>query len=374
MATAKVVPSNINQIYTLVNDVFAQATGNQTLKALDTTGLVAMGELLANQPFGVDAFTNVLVQRIGRTIMVDRAYTNNLKVLMYDDFEYGSVVQKLDVEIPDAVSDDSLDITDGDSVDMYVVKKPTTIQQFFNKRSTSCRFITIQRQWVKDAFRSANEMASFIAMIFTKIQNAMELTMENLGKLTMCTFACNSGTNQVINLVSMYNALAGTTLTASDAMRNEPFLRWAIGELNMYSDYITEMSVLYNKGGALRHTPKDRQLYIGASAFENALRTQMLYGAYHDGYLAHKTTQAVGFWQNEQDRLSMQITFDDKTVKLDNVIGLLFDREAMGTFRHETEVLTTPVNARGRYYNTFWFEDQMQFNDFRENGLVFTLN
>lgn len=374
MAGVLLNKANIAQIYDLVNEVFTSATGNTALKALDTTGLVAMGETLLDSPFGVESFTNTLVQRIGRVIMVDRAYTNNLKVLMYDDFEYGAVVQKVDVEVPDAVEDESLDLTDGDSVDMYVISKPKPVQSFFNKRSTSCRYITIQRKWIKDAFRSAGDMASFIAMVFTKIRNKMELTMENLGKLTMATFATQSSGTQVRNMVTEYNTKLGKTLTPGAAYYDADFLRFLIGELNLARRYLTEYSTLYNKEGALRHTPYDRQIYVGLAEIETAMNTQMLYGAYHDQYLRYIKTVDVGFWQNEQSRSSMSITFDGDTQNLENVIGILFDREAMGTFRHEEDVLTTPVNARGRYYNTFWFEDQIQFCDFRENGIVFTLN
>lgn len=366
--------ANIAQIYDLVNDVFESATGNANLKALDTTGLVAMGKQLDSTIFGFESFTNMLIQKVGRMIFVDRAYTNNLKVLMYDDFEYGAVVQKVDVEIPEAVEDKSLDLTDGDSIDMYVIAKPKPVQTFFNKRGTSCRYITIQRKWLKDAFRSANEMASFIAMVFTRIQNAMELTMENYGKLTMATFASMSSGTQVRNLVSEFNASRGETLTAKSAMYNEGFLRFMIGELNLARRYLTEYSTLYNKEGALRHTPYDRQIYVGLAEVEVAMRTNMLYGAYHDNYLQYVKTVDVGFWQNEKDRSTISISFENETNTVNNVVGLLFDREAMGTYRHETDVLTTPINARGRYYNTFWFEDQMQFIDFRENGIVFTLN
>lgn len=367
-------PGAINQVYTLVNEAFKQATGSANLSALDTSGLVAMGVKLEQSVFGYENFTNTLVQLIGRTIMVDRAYTNNLKVLMYDDFEYGAVVQKLDVEIPDAVEDVSVDLTDGDSIDMYVIKKPKPVQTFFNKRSTSCRYITIQRKWIKDAFRSANEMASFIGMIFTKIRNAMELTMENFGKLTMATFATQSGTAQVRNLVTEYNNSRTASLTAKSALFDPAFLRFMIGELKNARMDITEYSTLFNKEGALRHTPPDRQIYVGLSRIQTAMETEMLYGAYHDQYLKYVKTANVGFWQSEQDRATMSITFGSDTKTIENVVGLLFDREAMGTFRHEEDVLTTPVNARGRYYNTFWFEDQMQFCDYRENGIVFTLN
>ena len=55
-------------------------------------------------------------------------------------------------------------------------------------------------------------------------------------------------------------------------------------------------------------------------------------------------------------------------------MGFIFDKYALGTHRAEEETLTTPLNASGRYFNTFHFAEQLWFNDLSENGIVFCLD
>ena len=368
-----------NQIYSIVNLVAKQTLGSQAITATDTSTLVALGDSILSSAANTENFMNTLVQRIGRTIVSYRKYDSQLKGLIFDDMQWGAIVQKVKVAMPEVTQDVSYDLVDGQSVDMYVVRKPKVKQKFFVIRTPYSCFISMQQWQLKEAFTSATAMGSFISAVFGEVKNALELSIENLGRLTMANFMALTGSSQRINLVSNYNAATGKNITAATAMFDEPFLRYAIGQMNRYKKKLRAMSTLYNKEGETRHTPDAMQKFAILDEFQTALETQVEYAAFHDSYVKMDATMEVPYWQSVESPMDINLTVDNGSggtddVELKNIVGFLFDRDALGTYRHEEEVLTTPVNARGRYVNTFWHENQMWFNDLSENGIVFTLN
>lgn len=368
-----------NQIYELVNNIAEQTLGNTTLKATDTSTLVALGESILNSTGNTENFMKTLVQRIGRTIVSYRKYTNSLKGIVYNDIEWGAIVQKIKVDMPKMVEDDAYELVDGQSIDMYKVKKPVAKQKFFVNRTPYSTYISIQEFQLKEAFTSASAMGSFISAIFGEVQNSLELSIENLGRLTIANYIASTGTAQRIDLVTEYNAATGKTMTADKALYDEPFLRFAIGRMNRMKKKLTAMSTLYNKEGETRHTPLADQRFAILDDFQTACETQVQYAAFNAEYVKLESNIMVPYWQAVDEPSSIDLTVSDgaggtSAVQLDNIVGFLFDKEALGTYRKEEAVLTTPMNARGRYTNTFWHEKQMWFNDLSENGIVFTLN
>lgn len=375
MPTAATNGSNNVQVYDIVNEVASQSIGKTAIKVVDTNSLVALGEQVFASNNSVEGFTNTLVQRIGRTIISFRAYTNQLRGIVMDDMEWGRIVQKVKVEMPTATPDMSYELTDGESVDMFIVNRPKTKQKFFSKNTPYDFYVTIQRFMLKEAFLSAGKMESFLAAVYGEVRNALELAMENQGKLCVANYIGNTKAAQVLNLVTMYNTASGQAITANTAVFDNAFLRWATGIINLYRKRLTSMSVQYNSEGETRHTPFAMQVMMLAAEFETAIETQVSYAAFHNEYVRADYNLSIPYWQAEQNPLQIDVTNSGgKEVKIQNVIGFLFDRDALGCFRREDDVLTTPVNARARYFNTFWHETQSWFNDMSENGIVFTLN
>lgn len=369
-----------NQIYSLVNKIAKETIGSDAIDATDTSSLVALGNLVLSSSANTENFMNALVQRIGRTIISYRKYTSKLRGLVKDDMEWGAIVQKIKVSMPEMIEDKSYDLEDGKSVDMYVVQKPKAKQKFFAIRTPYSMFITMQEWQLKEAFTSASTMGSFISAIFGEVQNALELGIENLGRLTMANYMALTGDSQRIHLLSDYNEIMGTTLNADQAKMNEAFLRYAIGQMNLYSNRLENMSVLYNTEGEVRHTPKSAQVFAILDEIEMLMQTQVQYAAFHDQYVKREANISVPYWQGASNPYGIELTVQDseksstKGVSMNNIIGFLFDRDALGTYRQEESVLTTPVNARGRYANTFWHEKQLWFNDLSENGIIFCLD
>lgn len=368
----------VNDISGLVESIISQAMGETALAGVNTSSLVSMGNMVLTSNVNVELFLNTLVQRIGRTVISTRAYTNKLADMVLNDFEYGAILQKLKVKMPDVEEDESYNLEDGKSVDHYRVRKPKAEQRFFSSQTPYQLPITIQKIRLKEAFLSESAMSGFIGAIFTEVRNKLEMSLENLGRLCIANFMANEP--NTINLLSDYNTAFGKTLTASNAMGNPDFLRYAIRRIKYVMDSMTDMRTDFNKQGFERHTPVVLQRARLISDFMYALETTVDYAAFNDQYIRLRDGYSMmNFWQNPQNPYSIQITpatYDGvgTEVTVENIVGVIYDRDALGIYKQEEEVETTPINAAGLYYNTFWHAKQLWFNDTSENFVMFTLN
>lgn len=369
---------NTEQIYELVNEVGEQALGKTAISVVDTSSLVALGDAILSSQTNTEIFTNTLVQRIGLSIVDFRAYRNKMAKLVLNDFQFGAIVQKIKVDMPEATEEESTDLVDGESIDMFKVAKPKVKQKLFVSRTPYKFFVTIQTTWLEEAFTSETAMGSFISAIYGEVQNKLEVTLENLGRLSMCNYIANAGETQVVNLVTDYNTKTGNTLTADTALFDADFLRYAIGQINLISTKMSTMSTLYNKEEETRHTPFESQFYATLADFTQQLATVVQYGAFNEKYVNKVTDLDVPYWQNAKSPFTIKVNVlgeageAEKTVN--NVVAFIFDRNALGTYKRKHKVINTPINASGDYFNVYWHEQQLWFNDLSENGVIFTLN
>ena len=375
----------VNQIYELCNQVFQQMTGRTDIEAVDSASLVAMGNEVSNLGKS-DLWLNTLARRIGLTIDTYRVYRNKFSDLYRTQVEWGALVQKLTVEMPDAVADDMYKVgqMNGQALDHYIINNPKAKQKIFDKETPYSFFITMQEKMLTEAFLNAGAMASFVNQVFGKVQNKIEVVLEDLARVALVNMMCNLSVKQEIKLVTLYNSKTGSTLNPQTALFDPAFMRFAIGMMNNIASKLETMSVLFNADSYDRFTPKSEQRFYVLADFITQLETVVQYAAFGPQYVNKPVDIAVPYWQGVKDGddindiavLSKVIgKVDSKVDKtIENVVAVLFDREAIGTFRQEEKVLTTPVNARGAYYNTFWHEKQMWFNDMSENAVIFTLN
>lgn len=373
-----------NQIYEIVNDVAEQTMGESALAATDTVSLVAMGNAILSSSTNTECFIDTLVQRIGRTMISYRPYKSQLGLMAVSDMTMGAIMQKIKVQMPTAVEDVTTQLIDGQSIDQYIVSKPKANQKLFVKRTPYTFYITIQKKWLREAFTSETAMGSFISAIYGEVENALELSQENLARLCMANFMAtiSTATNRVINLVTEYNALVLTSeqVTATNAMINESFLRFALGRMNNISKKMKTMSVLYNDGTETRHSPEGDQRFVSLVDFQTALETQVQWAAFHDQYVKKQNGIEVPYWQAAQSPMDINLVIEgddgeeEESTTLSNIVAFIHDRDALGTYRKEVDVATTPLNARGMYTNQFWHMNDLYFNDISENGVIFTLN
>lgn len=367
------------QIYSLVNSVNSQAFGSSALAVADTSGLIALGNTVLSSSTNTEAFLNTLAQRIGRTILRYRDYRNKLGDMVLNDFEYGAILQKIKVVMPAAESDEMYGLTNGQSVDHYKVAKPQTVQKLFVTRTPYQYHITIQRETLKEAFLTETAMGAFISTVFGEVRNAIEVGLENLARVTLATAIAEvSGTaGRVVNLVTDYNTETGSSLTAATAVHSPAFMAYAIARMNSVRDGMTDMSTVYNDGSVETFTPAEDLRVRVISAFHRRLETVVQYAAFHDQLVEYDGVYTVlNFWQSEKTPYGVNIKKPSNATAttVSNVVAMIADRDAMGIYKIDEDILTTPVNAAGAYYNTYWHEKQLRFIDLSENIVIFTLN
>lgn len=380
----------VEQVYPIVNSLFKQMTGLQGIEAVDTNSLVAMGSLINNLGKN-DLYLNSLARRIGRTITDYRTYSTLYLDLARSNIEWGAIVQKIHAEMPEATDCKIYEVgfLDGQSVDQWIISNPKASQKLFDKETPYSFFITISTKMLKDAFLSEGAMQHFISIIFLQVQNKISVVMEELGRLCVNNFILNVENRQHLHLVSMYNAeVPGANLTSASCIHDADFLRYTIGIINMMSKKFEDMSVLYNKESRQKFTPKKYQRLYLLSDFMERIKTVVSYAAFHKDDITARPNITIPFFQSNS-LINTPNYFEDITTisgsvqgangtseekTLNNVLGVMFDHDAMGTFREEETVLTTPINARAAYYNTFWHERPLWFNDMAENGIVFFLD
>lgn len=385
-----------NQIYTIVNEVASQAMGTKAIAVVDNAGLIALGNTVLGSDATKNNFINALTDRIGRTIVSFRAYHSHFPDFERDSIEWGNILQKLKVGMPDAEADESYDLTDGTSVDQYKVNKPKTNQLLFTNESPWQTHITVHLDALEKAFVSSDAMGAFISGMFGEVQNRIELAMEELSMTCVNNFMAEvisreeDRPNRVINLVTLYKEATGVDHTTEplNALDDENFLKFVVRKINTISSTFEYMTrEVYNdtdfgSPGALtsgvytRHTPKSEQRMMLFIDMVNALKTNINSKAFNMEQVAIDIPfKTVPFWQSLQTPSDIKIkpSSGKAAVNKSLVMGILYDREAMGTFKKKYKSLTSPVNAAGQYYNVFYHMITMYYNDLTENAVVFLL-
>lgn len=382
-----------NQIYTIVNEVNAEAFGSANISVVDSQGLVSLGDTVLSSTTNTEAFLNTLVQRIGRTIISFRQYRNKLADMVVDDFEYGAILQKIRVHLTEAETDPAYALTDGQSVDPWKINKPNVDQKLFITRTPYMFSVTIARKQLKEAFLSESAMGAFIGAVFGQVRNSIEVSLENLGRhcisnmigeFTPATPEGGTATtlNHEVALCTLYNNARGYESTDAGYVNedtclfDEAFMRFAVQTMKTYSDNMTDMSTLYNDGGIETFTPRDEQRLKVLASFERALETVVQYSAFNEEMVRLNAFSTLNFWQSAQDPSYVMVNraSDGALVSKTHIVGVLYDRDALGMYKKDEDVLTTPVNAKGLYYNTFYHQMELWFNDTSENFVYFTLN
>lgn len=383
------------QIYTIVNEVAKQAMGSSDIAVVDNTGLIALGNTLLGSNDTKNNFINALTDRIGRTIVSFRAYHSHFPDFERDAIEWGNILQKLKIAMPDAESDQSYDLTNGASVDQYKINKPKVNQLLFSSETPWQTHITIHQKNLKKAFLSAESMGIFISGVFGEVQNRIELAMENLSMDCVNNYIAEivsrkkDKPTRVVKLITEYLNKTGVDLNTNPtkALDDEDFLKYVVRRINSLSINFEYMSSgIFNHGEAFsskddvsvitRHTPKSEQRMMLFIDLVNALKTNINSKAFNMEQVAVDIPfQTVPFWQSMKtpSNINVKISSTGETITQSNVMGILYDREAMGTFKKDYISSTSPFNSAGLYYNVFYHMLTMYYNDLSENAVIFLL-
>lgn len=383
----------INQLATVLTSIARQATGADVLTPTNTAEFVSVGQTVLKA--GYDPVLNSISQVLTRTIYSIRPYEAKFRGLAMGEERWGNIVRKLNIADSAWEDDDRMNLVDGQSVDMYVVKKPSILQTNFYGANVYQRHYTIFKDQLDTAFTGPDQFGSFLSLVSTNAQDQIEQARESIARMIIANFIggkISGDAGNVIHLVTEYNAEAGTTLNSQTVKQPEnwtSFVKWMAARIETLSDYMTERTQKYHinvNGKALsRHTPKSRQKVYLYNPSVNQIDSEVRSGVFHNKFLRIVDFEGVNFWQSIDTPGSISVTpiylqadgtltSPENAITQSNIFGVMFDDEAMGYNIGSTWTSPTPFNARGGYSNMWYHFTGKYFNDFTENGIVLLLD
>lgn len=375
------------QLFNLVNQATSEVLGRTAILQEDLTNVVDVGTELFNAN-AVDNYVKELINAIGKIIFVARPYTGRVPSVLMDNWEFGSVVEKVTFEMAEATENESWQLENGASYDTNIFYKPKVSVKFFNKATTFEVPISITELQVKESFNNETQLNSFVSGIYTMIENSLMVKTDALVMRTINNFigeTIHEGNSvRDVKLLTMYNELnegkeGFVELEMAQALRDLDFLKFASYTIKTYIDMMKDMSVLFNMGGKERHTPSDLLHVVLLSDFARASDVYLQSDTYHKELVALPRYEVVTHWQGVGTdlRLENKSRIDIKTsegneVNESGIIGVMFDRDALGISQYNRRVRSHYVE-KAEFWNNWYKQDARYFNDFNENFVVFRL-
>lgn len=392
----------VEKIYTLINSVSNEVLGKTDIVQEDLTGIVDLGTELFNQN-AVDNYVKSLVNHIGKVVFVNRPYSGKVPSVLMDAWEFGSVLEKISADVPVAEENDTWNLKDGTEYKQDVFHKPTVTAKFFNSKVTFEVPVSITERQIKESFSNAAQLNGFISMIYTAVEKSMTIkadalimhTINNMIAETVLADAqafgvkeagdmtgadlSSASTARCVNLLKLYNDKKGasTELTAAKAITDPDFIRFASYVMGTYADRLQSISTVFNVGGKERFTPKDMLHVVLLSDFAKAAQTYLYSDTFNRGDVLLPQAETVPFWQGSGHNYEFASTghikvkeSGGKAVEISGVLGVMFDRDALGVCNLDRRV-TTNYNAKAEFFNNYYKFDAGYFNDTNENFVVF---
>lgn len=388
----------VEQIYSIVNTITSEILGSSAVVNEDLSNVVEIGETISN--LGSAAFENYtrsLIDHIGRVVFVNRPYSGSAPSVLMDAWEYGSILEKIQAEMPEAQQNDSWELTDNYVYEQDRFKKPNVSAKFFNSKTTFETQMSFAERQVKSAFDSVSQLNAFFSMIDTAIYNGQTVKTDGLIMRVINNaiantinaeftggsgYAASSGV-RAVNLLYLYNqAHSNNTIASlSAAMSNPEFIRFSAYTMSLYQDRMRKLSNLFNIGGKSRFTPSDRLHFIMLNDFAKAADIYNQSDTYHNEFTKLPNAETVPYWQgsgtgyalNSISNINVKVNVEGggtQTINVNGILGVMFDRDALGVCNQDRRV-TTHYNARAEFFNNWYKVDAQYFNDFNENCVVF---
>lgn len=383
----------VNQAATVFNEIVHQATGQTNLKVTDTSSFVSAATTVLLT--GYDKLLTAMSQVLTRTIFSIRPYNAKFAGLRASPERFGNHTRKVNYLDDDFEDSPAFELQQGQSIDMYAVNKPRVVQTNFYGFNTYAKHKTFYDNQLDMALRNPEEWAQFFNGVMVNINSQIEQVHENVARATIANFI--GGVNVAnpscaVHLLTEYNTLTGQELTVNDIYKSDNFIafvRWLYARIEVFSNRLTERTQLWHVNivgnEVKRHTPKNKQKVYLFNDFMSQARTMVLSDLFQRDSMKMVDYEGVNFWQAIDSPDSIDVTpvytnAEDGALvtgveqKINKVLGVIFDEEAIGFIPKNQAMGATPHNVAGRYTNLWWHWDECYYNDFTENGIVLLLD
>lgn len=386
----------VTQLHELINSVTTEVLGGSAIVNDDLSNIVDIGKEIINSE-NVDNYVKKLVNHIGKVIFVNRLYAGGVPSVLMTSWEFGSVLEKVTADLPTANENKSWDLQDGVNYSPDVFYQPKVSAKFFNSKVTFEVPLSFTERQVKESFSSAEQLNGFVTMLTLAVENSLTVKIDSLIMRTINNMIVETmvndldsgkdgtleklqnGSIRAVNLLKMFNTgrTASNQTTVEKALNNSEFIRFATYQMSLYSDRMSRISKLFNVGGKEKFTPKDLQHIVLLSDFAKASEMYLLADTQNAEKLVLPKHETVPFWQgsgetynfSDVSRIKVK-TASGVTADVSGILGIIFDREAVGVSNLDKRV-TTNYNPKAEFYTNFYKVDVGFYNDLNENFVVF---
>ena len=388
----------IEQVYSLVNASTKEILGETDIVKQDLSNIVDIGSSIIGSN-NVDNYVKSLVDHIGKVIFVNRPYAGSVPNVLMDKWEFGSVLEKISADLPEAVENKSWELSNGVDYSPNVFYKPTVSAKFYNSKITFEVDMSFTEKQVKESFSNAEQLNAFVSMLYNAVERSMTVKIDSLVMSTINNaiaqvvnnampevsdgdYSQATSTPQAINLLKTYNDTFTKTLTKTSCLTDPDFLKWCCITLSTYAKRMSRMSTLFNVGGKPRFTPTEDLNIIMLQDFYANMRVNLVSDIKNkEDLLLPTDITTIPYWQGSGNdyssakvaKINVAIKTGDSTTKdieMGGIMAVMFDRNALGVCNEDRRV-TTNYNPKAEFYNNFYKFDCSYFNDLDENFIVF---
>ena len=411
---------NVTDGYAIINAMSAEMLGsNATIQAIDESSFASVGESLLNS--GIEKVINTLSLVCSRDLVAIRPYAAKFRLInALDSGMFSNRIRKISYyaknAVPTGASNTQLftnlqtDFDNGQNPSggtpqstesMWLQSAPVVWQAWFGGAIEWQYPYTLYENALKAAFRSGQEWADLLNGFLVSVANDIETEKEAFSRLVVLNLIAGvadltaSMPKSFRNLTAEFNAKFLTSYTTAQLQTTylSEFLAFFVATVKTDSDMLENRSTLYHwspaktVGGVSyvlpRQTKKADQRMMMISKFWNDAEALVLPQIFNPQYLSLDNFEKIDYWQNINDPMAISVTpaipdvanpgtqTTGAAVSLSNVLGIVYDRDAVMVDFHLEDVTSTPVEAR-KHYRTIWNTiNKNPLNDFTENVIVY---
>lgn len=390
-----------NNFYTTINQLATYGLEGGTISSIvDYASFVDAGKTI-NDIGGSDLANNFvanLMNRIALTVDTHRSYKGKYTDIYRGTIGYGNTIEMIIDGFYDTQAAVFANLpTDGESVDQYVINRPTTHVRYYTDTNAYSIPVTITRDQLRKAWRTPDEMDTFVRNVIGAVLNSNEYHRE-IGRINAVNSQISHclGTpkaTNVINFCSIFNDMgltpAGKYITDAGKCRayfneilaNDPDkVRYMVSTIRHYSRAIESPSNLYNTERITTFTPASgKRLYL-LDRFAKSADALIYQNAFNPDYNRLDDYVTVNYWQNANEDFVVSAKTEynayggHENDETSTVIGVLFDEYAVAEYLRSQTMDATPYNARGKYWN-YWLNVETELiNNPLANTVVFTFD
>lgn len=393
--------ANTKQIYNILNSINAQANAGAQLVETDAS-FISYGETISQlTDEGKETWFNTLLDRIGQTVMDNRAYfAKTVTPLWKEPFQYGAIMQKIHAKMPSVTEDKAWSDPANVQTNPFTPSVREVEQRLYGKQAVWQIKDTIPDVQLQTAFTSAERMAAFLDNLTLTTQNALERSMENLANMTRSALMAKTilaGGAKKVALVTAYNTAMDFSsgdegyITPLDqgALFNRDFLRFASLQIALGIDRVQHMTEIFAKEGYERFTDRDYLNFSVLGLFDDAVNSYLAADTYHEKLieLPAENKYIAPFWQatgsafgfSDISKINVMLEPADETagtekvaVEQSGIIAVINDSEAAGLTLDERRVRSI-YNPELECTNYFHKARERWYVDDTQPAIVYTL-